>query len=128
MKKVSKSITEMARELRRQPTEAEKLLWEQIRKRKLSGYRFIRQKPFFYENNRSQKKFFIADFYCAQRKLVVEVDGEIHKSRKHYDEKRDLILQELGLNVLRIKNDELKQMDLVLKKILKALTGPRIHP
>ncbi|HMB98304.1 MAG TPA: endonuclease domain-containing protein [Balneolaceae bacterium] len=120
----SRSRTQLARELRRHPTEAEKLLWEQIRKRKLSGYRFIRQKTFIYEDHKKQKKFFITDFYCAERKLVVEVDGEIHKSRKYYDEQRDLILQELGVNVLRIKNEELKQMDMVLKKIFKALTQP----
>lgn len=99
-----------------------------MRKRKLSGYRFVRQKPFIYEADNGRKCFFIADFYCAEKKLVVEVDGEIHKSRKYYDEQRDLILHMLGLTVLRIKNEELKQMDLVLSKIWNALNHPRPFP
>jgi very-short-patch-repair endonuclease len=128
MKKDSKSITGLARKLRRQPTESEKLLWEELRKRKLSGYKFLRQKPFIYETDNGQKCFFIADFYCAERKLVVEVDGKIHNSRKYYDEQRDLILYGLGLTVLRIKNEDLKQMDMVLTKILKALTQTKTTP
>jgi len=128
MKKSSKSITELARELRSQPTESEKQLWKELRKRKLSGYRFVRQKSFIYEADNGRKCFFIADFYCAGKKLVIEVDGKIHDVRKYYDKQRDLILNERGLTVLRIKNDELKQMDRVLNRIRDALAHPRPFP
>jgi len=94
------------------------------KKEKIIRVSVYQTENFYLRGSQKPKKFFITDFYCAERKLVVEVDGEIHKSRKYYDEQRDLILQELGVKVLRIKNDELKQMDMVLKKIFKALTQP----
>ena len=54
MYKRKKSITELARELRKNPTASEKILWEELRKRRLNGYRFVRQKPFVYEQKRNK--------------------------------------------------------------------------
>ena len=70
-----------AMELRRTMTEAEIILWNELRNKKLNGYKFRRQHPI---------KNYVADFYCHEARLVVEVDGEIHKdeSTKEYDEKR----------------------------------------
>ncbi|WP_198597301.1 endonuclease domain-containing protein [Gracilimonas amylolytica] len=114
-----KSITEIARELRKNPTASEKLLWKHLRKRQLQGYKFLRQKPFVHEQRENRRYFYIADFYCAELNLVIEVDGKIHNFQKEYDYQRDLVLNGLGLRVLRIKNEELVDMDGVLERILE---------
>lgn len=114
-----KSITEIAREFRKEPTASEKLLWEHLRKRRLQGYKFLRQKPFVHEQRENKRYFYIADFYCAELKLVIEVDGKIHDFQKEYDYQRDLVLNGLGLKVLRVKNEELVDMDGVLERILE---------
>jgi leucyl-tRNA synthetase len=116
-----KFITEIARELRRNPTPSEKLLWKYLRKRQIRGYKFLRQKPFVHEQLQNKRYFFIADFYCAELNLVIEVDGKIHDFQKEYDYQRDLVLRGLDLNVLRIKNEELVDMDSVLERILEFI-------
>ncbi|MAL16143.1 MAG: hypothetical protein CL670_11815 [Balneola sp.] len=113
-----KSITEIARELRTNPTPSEKLLWKYLRNRQLGGYKFLRQKPIVHEQHNKRRYFYIADFYCAELKLVVELDGKIHDFQKSYDYQRDYVLNGLGLNVLRIENEELMDLDRVLRKIL----------
>ncbi|MDR9417886.1 endonuclease domain-containing protein [Gracilimonas sp.] len=118
-----KSITEIARELRKNSTPSEKLLWKHLRKRQLRGYKFLRQKPFVHEQRGKKRYFYIADFYCAELKLVIEVDGKIHDFQKEYDYQRDLVLNSLGLKVLRIKNEDLVDMDGVLGRILEFGEG-----
>jgi very-short-patch-repair endonuclease len=110
----------MARELRKNQTESEQILWEHLRKRRLQGYRFVRQKPFIYKQQ-SQKCFFIADFYCPEKKFVIELDGKVHEYQQYYDYQRDQVLKELGLKTLRIKNEELKNIEQVKQKILEHL-------
>ena len=122
MQKRRKSITELARELRKNPTASEKILWEELRKRRLNGYRFVRQKPFVYEQKRNKRYFFIADFYCAEKKLVIELDGIVHEYTRYYDYQRDIVLEELGLNTLRILNSELDDIEVVKEKILEFLS------
>jgi very-short-patch-repair endonuclease len=121
MQRERKTITELARELRKNQTSSEKQLWEVLRKRRLGGYRFLRQKPFIYEQNNEKRYFFIANFYCAEKKLVIEVDGVVHEYQEYYDYQRDLILNELGLRVFRIKNEELSDINVVKMRILDAL-------
>jgi very-short-patch-repair endonuclease len=121
MSKRRKSITELARELRKNQTHSEKTLWEHLRKKRLQGYRFVRQKPFIYKEDASRKYFFIGDFYCAKKKLVIELDGKVHDYQQYYDYQRDLVLQERGLTTLRIKNEELKNIEKVERKILAYL-------
>lgn len=117
------SITELARELRNNPTPAERKLWHEIRKRQLNNCKFLRQRPIIYnEEPKGKLNFFIADFYCADRKLVIELDGRIHRHQKNYDQQRDLILKKKGLNVLRIENYELNNIDKVKKVILMHLS------
>ncbi|MCX6257394.1 MAG: DUF559 domain-containing protein, partial [Bacteroidia bacterium] len=60
-------------------------------------------------------------FYCAERKLVIEVDGKVHKYQKEKDYRRDLLLKEKGLKVLRIKNEELVDIKKVINSILDLL-------
>ncbi len=118
-----KSITEIARELRNNPTVAEKKLWGVLRKRQLKGYKFLRQKPFVYEQHDHERFFYIADFYCAELKLVIEVDGKIHEYQKEDDYQRDLVLNGLGIKVLRINNEELVDMDSVVERIMGFMLG-----
>ena len=76
-----KRIIELARELRKNSTPAEKLLWAELRNRKLNGVKFFRQHPLIYEEDRGRLHFFIPDFYSAEQKLVIELDGKIHEKK-----------------------------------------------
>jgi very-short-patch-repair endonuclease len=70
-------INQTARELRKNQTESEKIFWELVRGRKLSGIKFLRQYPITYSVYQ-KPYFFFADFYCAKSKLIIEIDGSIH--------------------------------------------------
>ncbi|MFV0377110.1 MAG: endonuclease domain-containing protein [Mangrovibacterium sp.] len=106
-----------ARRLRQEMTKEEQTLWHFLRGRRFIGYKFLRQHPIYYQLSHNKQDYFIADFYCASEKLVVEIDGKIHDYRQEYDENRDAILRGLGLRVLRIKNEELTDLTAVLTKI-----------
>jgi len=84
-------------QMREKPTRAEKVLWEEIRSKRLDGMRFRQQHVI---GN------YIADFYCHEANLVIEVDGNIHDFRKMEDQARDLYMKSLGLTVIRFSNDE----------------------
>ena len=104
-------LYQYGRELRRESTEAEKLLWIELRNRKLNGLKFRRQHPL---------DKFIVDFYCNEKKLAVELDGNVHdeKINKEYDEARTAMLAGLSIIVLRFRNEEvISNMKDVLKKI-----------
>ena len=119
-------IIKVARSLRKNQTPQETLLWRFLRDRQVAGFKFLRQHPIEFGNNEYKPEFFVADFYCAEKRLVVEIDGKIHEFQKAYDKNRDEILNELGLRVLRIKNEELEEIDKVLAKILSELTHFRV--
>jgi leucyl-tRNA synthetase len=114
-------ITQLVRGLRRNATPEENLLWQNLRNRKMRGYKFLRQHPVFYEQMVNRNSFFVADFYCAEKKLIIELDGHIHDFQKEYDRDRESILKELGLKVIRFKNEELKNLTVVLAKIRNEL-------
>jgi very-short-patch-repair endonuclease len=104
-------LYQYGRELRQESTEAEKLLWEELRNRKFNGLKFRRQRPL---------DKFIVDFYCNEKKIVLELDGGVHneKINKEYDEARTAMLAGLNIIVLRFKNEEvINDMQGVLKKI-----------
>lgn len=81
-------IKELARKFRKAPTLAEKKLWSILRLRKLAGKKFLRQHPFMYED-KGKKSFFIFDFYCAQERLAIELDGGVHDIQAKRDRERD---------------------------------------
>jgi very-short-patch-repair endonuclease len=104
-------LYQYGRELRQESTEAEKLLWEELRNRKFNSLKFRRQHPL---------DKFIVDFYCNEKKIVLELDGGVHneKINKEYDEARTAMLAGLNIIVLRFKNEEvINDMQGVLKKI-----------
>ena len=102
----------LARKLRNNSTLSEILLWEEIKNRKILGYKFLRQKPI--DN-------YIVDFFCNELKLVIEIDGDSHDEENfEYDMKRQNSLESLGLTVLRFDDLEVKKdMD----NVLMALEG-----
>jgi len=112
-----RGITLMARELRNNQTSSEKIIWEKLRQRQMMGFKFLRQHPVFYKIINDRVDFFIADFYCAELKLVIELDGPIHETSFEYDKERDTKLLSKGLLTIRIKNCELEEIDKVLEKI-----------
>ena len=88
-----------AEELRIRMTEAETVLWEALRNKKLSGLKFRRQHPI---------GRFIVDFYCHKYKLVIELDGRIHNLREvaENDINREAELKDFGLHILRFTNEQ----------------------
>ena len=106
-----------ARELRRNMTEAEQRLWKELRNRKFMRLKFLRQHPIIYQVIDNKSRYFIADFMCYEKNMVIEVDGLIHEFQKEDDEHRENILKSLGLNILRIKNEEVEDISKVLEKI-----------
>ncbi len=106
-----------ARQLRKNMTETEKMLWKELRNRKFMGLKFLRQHPFIYQMDKNEPRYFIADFYCAEKKLIIEVDGKVHDFQKEEDEHRDGILKSMDMNILRIKNEETKNMSRVKETI-----------
>lgn len=104
-------LYQFGKELRQQSTEAEKLLWTELRNKKINGLKFRRQHPI---------DKFIVDFYCHEKKLAIELDGGVHdkKVNKEYDEARTAMLAGLNVIVLRFKNEDvINNMKDVLEKI-----------
>ena len=116
-------VKKRTRELRSNATPSEKLLWKELRNRKLCGYKFLRQHPIVYNPYGSGVKYFVADFYCDIKKTVIELDGPVHENNLEYDQFRDEEMVNLGLHILRIKNEELLNMEHVLKKIENHLNS-----
>ncbi|HVN58387.1 MAG TPA: endonuclease domain-containing protein [Bacteroidales bacterium] len=110
-------IKKRARELRSNLTTPEKILWEVLRNRRFNGLKFLRQHPVVYKADFKGLNYFIADFYCNEKKVIIELDGNIHDSKQDYDRYRDNELIALGIRVLRIKNSELQDLPSVLQKI-----------
>jgi len=105
------STQKYARELRLRTTEAEQKLWSLLRNRQLKGKKFRRQHAI---------ANYVADFYCNESKLVIELDGNYHTGAetKEYDKSRINLLNELGITVLRFWNEEvIKDPGKVIKKI-----------
>ena len=100
----------LAREMRREMTDAEAVLWECLRGSRLGGLHFRRQQVI---------AGFIADFFCHAARLIVECDGAAHAGREDYDRDRDTVLSAHRLRVLRVTNDRIhRNLPAVLAEIL----------
>lgn len=102
-------------DLRNNPTRVETLLWNILKGRRLGGYKFRRQHGV---GN------YVVDFYCAQKKVSVEADGEVHDSEqsKKNDRNRDVFIEKYGIKILRFANDEIERnIEEIAGKILKTL-------
>ena len=121
--KIAKVI---CRDLRKNSTIAEKIFWESIRDRRFDGKKFTRQHPFFHDIT-GRESFFIADFYCHEERLIIELDGNYHKYRLKEDQERTKIHSYLGLKVIRFNNDEvIKDLSSVLEKVKTCFKSPSL--
>jgi very-short-patch-repair endonuclease len=106
---IRRKMLEIARQFRKEPTKSESILWQALRGKKLDGIKFRRQQPIGY---------FVVDFYNSVYRLVVEVDGPIHANQVEADCARQDILEQIGLNVMRVNAEEVeKNLPSVLEKI-----------
>ena|SRR5213080_1523334 len=111
-------LLDMVRDLRKQQTSAERVMWQLLRNRQILGFKFRRQHQF---------GDYIADFYCHEARLVVECDGSVHSPNEqwHHDQNRDAYLIGQGLRVLRFANEQiLNDTQKVLAEITKCLRPP----
>jgi PncC family amidohydrolase len=114
-------LKDFVAEHRGNPTEAEKILWEIVRGRKMAGFKFRRQHIILN---------YIADFVCLSEKLIIEVDGRYHQLPKNKisDEERTKDLKSLGFEVLRFTNDQvLNETDNVINTIVLRVKERRIE-
>ncbi len=103
-----------SRRLRSNMTDAEKLLWRNLRKEQIGDYKFRRQHPLGQ---------FILDFVCLEARLIIEVDGGHHMEQQEKDEERTLYLEQQGFRVLRFwNNDVLSNIESVKQAIWQALS------
>jgi len=121
-------IKNIVRNLRKNQTEAEVILWNELRNRKFDGIKFLRQHAIIYENINNDFFFYVPDFYCAKYKLAVELDGVIHAFNREKDYNRELILMSKGIKVIRFKNEEIKDIERVKAEIRRHFTHPLDPP
>jgi len=111
--RASKPVKQAARDLRHEPTPAEHRLWSVLRYKQLGGRHFRRQHPL---------GRFIVDFYCAECRLIVEVDGAVHQYTGEYDVSRQEWLVARGYRVIRFSNtDVMSNLDGVISAIRQAV-------
>ena len=116
-----KSTQEFAKGLRKRQTSAEELFWKMVRNRNMLNLKIRRQHPI---------GPFIADFYCHELLLVIEIDGSIHdlEEVKEKDMKRETFLREQGLNVIRFANDDIFSNPHLIEDEIAKLKNNLISP
>jgi very-short-patch-repair endonuclease len=113
-------LTDLAKELRKRQTYSEDIFWQKIRNRKFLGYKFLRQKPIL---------TYIADFYCYQLSLIIELDGGIHQEKTEYDNDRTNTLKTLNVHVARYTNDQiLNNLPRVLNHLERVIRHLKMRP
>jgi very-short-patch-repair endonuclease len=118
--RIRPSTNRNARDLRRNPTDAERALWRRLRQRQVAGLRFRRQHPL---------GCFILDLVCLEARLVIELDGGQHAARQEEDQGRTAWLEARGYRVLRFRNTEvLGNPEGVLEVILRTVTRSDVQP
>jgi len=122
MMKMTQHLRASARNFRRSMTNAERVLWSHVRNRRLDGFKIRRQVVLC---------GFIADFYCPEVKLIIEVDGEIHHEEATVikDAHREQVLTACGYSIIRFTNpDVLHHTDKVCKALAQRLHSLRRYP
>ena len=110
------SDTDKPRQLRKTPTDAERVLWTILRRRQVSGYKFRRQVAIGQ---------YIVDFACFENRLVIEVDGGQHVESANYNAMRTAWLKREGFRVMRFWNNQvLQETDAVREAIFLAVQSP----
>jgi very-short-patch-repair endonuclease len=112
----------LARDLRKKPTWAERVLWKHLRNRGVGGCRFRRQHSF---------GPYILDFYCVEKMLAVELDGDVHGEprQQRHDRRRDEYFEKMGVTVLRFWNEDVRtNLEGVLETVLRTLESGMVPP
>jgi very-short-patch-repair endonuclease len=117
--RVDPAKLEHAKEMRRHPTPAEAQVWEILRGRRLDGLKWRRQQVI---------AGFIADFYCAELRIVLEVDGDVHNGElaRAVDEERTVVLTRLDLRIVRVRNDAIDADS--LRRAIAPITDVQAPP
>lgn len=113
---------ERKRQLRSEATRSEQILWSKLRTKQIQNLRFRRQHGI---------GPYIVDFYCPEKFVVIEVDGDIHamEDHKEMDQQRENYLKSLGLEVIRYVNDDiLNRLDVVLDDLCRRLLEESTSP
>jgi adenine-specific DNA-methyltransferase len=111
--KLPEDIRAYAREMRGQMPDAEALLWQLLRSRRLAGMKFRQQHPV---------GRYILDFYCVEKKIGIELDGGQHTEAVAYDQRREDWLRAQGIQVLRFWNNQmLAETEAVMEAIYRAV-------
>jgi len=121
-------IRALARDMRKNATLAEDFFWEKVRDRRLFGLKWNRQFIIHCPLEMNASKYYIADFHCHQLKLVVELDGQIHRKQLEQDLVRTELLVERGFTVIRFENHiVLEHWDIVentIREFMKSNSSP----
>ena len=126
MKSYQHYLKSSSRQLRKNMTDAEQMIWYRVRRKQIMGVQFYRQKPLLN---------YIVDFYCAKAHLIIELDGSQHFEDEYQqsDSVRDKALMDIGLLVLRFDNHQvLTEIDSVIRHIYhvveQRLSNPPLTP
>ena len=110
--RMTSRLTNLAKTLRKRSTDAELILWQRIKARRLEGIKFRRQQPI---------EDFIVDFLSFEKRIIIELDGGQHVEDRQKDRERDKLLTKAGFKVLRFWNNEIfENLDGVLERIQQA--------
>jgi len=103
-------LKQLAKELRRNMTLSEVLLWNELKQKKMLGFDFDRQRPI---------GEYIVDFYCKDLSLAIEIDGDTHIYRYDYDDERQRALEKMGVRFLRFEDIEVKKHMLNVLRVIE---------
>lgn len=118
LKRTFEIAREFCRTLRKNQTHAERILWENLRNRNFAGQKILRQHPIFFIDPSGKECFYIADFYCHDCRLVIELDGHNHFYQQDQDQERTNVIEQMGCTVIRFRNEEIEMR---LQNVLKRL-------
>lgn len=121
-----KTVKNYARELRKNQTPAEQIMWRALRNRNFHGKKFNRQFIIQHGGFIGKLSYFIADFHCHEHKLIIEIDGKIHLQQIEYDKIREGILIGMGYQILRFTNEAVHAKLGEVLDIIRRTLGIRI--
>jgi len=103
-------LKQLAKELRRNMTLSEVLLWNELKQKKMLGFDFDRQRPI---------GEYIVDFYCKDLSLAIEIDGDTHIYRYDYDDERQRTFEKMGVRFLRFEDIKVKKHMLNVLRVIE---------
>ncbi len=126
MRKIPGVIKEVTKKLRKNMTESEKILWNELKARKFINKKFLRQVPVYvFTEDSWLERYIIPDFLCREYNLIIELDGSVHNLKEIYelDEQKEMLLENLWYKIIRFKNEEiLNNLHETLNKIAASFS------